>query len=212
MPDKAGSNLLRDWDRRHHWHAFTQMAEYEPLVIERADGCRLVDIDGREYLDGASSMWCNVHGHNHPKINAAIREQLDRVAHCTALGMGSDTSARLAKRLADIAPGDLEHVFFASDGSSAIEVALKMAFQYWLQRPDAEPRRTKFIALGEAYHGDTLGSASVSGIARFHALFKPLLFDVLRAPLPDPRRLAPGTQPGDAANVFLRELEALLER
>ncbi len=109
------------------------MAEYEPLIIERAEGCRLIDIDGREYLDGASSMWCNVHGHSHPRINAAIREQLDRVAHCTALGMGCDTTVRLAKRLADIAPGDLEHVFFASDGSSAVEVALKMAFQYWRQ-------------------------------------------------------------------------------
>ncbi len=201
---------LRNWDRRHHWHAFTQMAEYEPLVIERAAGCRLIDIDGREYLDGASSMWCNVHGHNHPRINAAIREQLDRVAHCTALGMGSDTTARLAKRLADLAPGNLEHVFFASDGSSAVEVALKMAFQYWRQCENPQPQKTKFIALGEAYHGDTLGSASVSGIARFHALFKPLLFDVLRAPLPDPRRLPAGTSATDAANHFLGELESLL--
>ena len=121
------------WDRRHYWHAFTQMAEYEPLVIERAEGCRLIDIDGREYLDGASSMWCNVHGHRHPRIDAAIREQLDRVAHCTSLGMGCDTTVRLAKRLADLAPGNLEHVFFSSDGSSAVEVALKMAFQYWRQ-------------------------------------------------------------------------------
>jgi adenosylmethionine---8-amino-7-oxononanoate aminotransferase len=201
---------LRDWDVRHHWHAFTQMAEYEPLVIARADGCRLFDIDGREYIDGASSMWCNVHGHNHPRINAAIRDQLDRVAHCTALGMGSDTTARLARRLADIAPGDLEHVFFASDGSSALEVALKMAFQYFLQCENSQPQRTKFIALGEAYHGDTLGSASVSGIARFHALFKPLLFDVIRGPLPDPLRLPAGTLPADAAASFLREIESLV--
>ena len=116
------------------------MAEYEPLVIERAEGCRLIDIDGREYLDGASSMWCNVHGHRHPRIDAAIREQLDRVAHCTSLGMGCDTTVRLAKRLADIAPGDLEHVFFSSDGSSAVEVALKMAFQYWRQCENPQPR------------------------------------------------------------------------
>jgi adenosylmethionine-8-amino-7-oxononanoate aminotransferase len=203
---------LRDWDRRHHWHAFTQMAEYEPLIIERAEGCRLVDVDGREYLDGASSMWCNIHGHNHPRINAAIREQLGRVAHCTALGMGSDTTVRLAKRLADIAPGNLEHVFFASDGSSAIEIALKMAFQYWRQCENAQPRKTKFIAFGEAYHGDTLGSASVSGIARFHALFKPLLFEVIRAPLPDPRRLLAGTAPEAAAKLFLVETENLLRR
>jgi adenosylmethionine-8-amino-7-oxononanoate aminotransferase len=202
---------IRDWDRRHHWHAFTQMAEYEPLVIERAEGCRLVDIDGRSYLDGASSMWCNVHGHNHPRINAAIREQLERVSHCTALGMGSDTAAKLAKRLADIAPGDLEHVFFGSDGSSAIEIALKMAFQYWRQCENPQPAKTKYLALGEAYHGDTLGSASVSGIARFHAIFKPLLFDVVRGPLPDPRRLPADTTNEDAAQYFLAQIAGLLE-
>jgi adenosylmethionine-8-amino-7-oxononanoate aminotransferase len=203
---------LREWDSRHHWHAFTQMAEYEPLIIERAEGCRLIDIDGREYLDGASSMWCNVHGHNHPRINAAIREQLDRVSHCTALGMGSDTTVRLAKRLAHVAPGNLEHVFFSSDGSSAVEVALKMAFQFWKQCENPQPRKTKFVAFGEAYHGDTLGSASVSGIARFHALFKPLLFEVIRAPLPDPRRLPAGTAPDAATQFFLAQTEELLRR
>jgi adenosylmethionine---8-amino-7-oxononanoate aminotransferase len=210
--EKPSRSELREWDRQHHWHAFTQMAEYEPLVIERAEGCRLFDIDGRAYLDGASSMWCNVHGHNHPRINAAICEQLERVAHCTALGMGSDTAARLAKALADIAPGNLEHVFFASDGSSAVEVAIKMAFQYWLQRSEPRPRKAKFLALGEAYHGDTLGSASVSGIARFHALFKSLLFDVIRAPLPDPRRLPAGMSTVEQVNHFLGEMELLLNR
>lgn len=211
MTHQPTTNELRDWDRRHHWHAFTQMADYEPLVITRANGCRLTDIDGREYLDGASSMWCNVHGHNHPRINAAIRHQLDRVAHCTALGMGCDTTARLAKRLADLAPGDLSHVFFASDGSSAIEVALKMAFQYWRQCKKPQPRKTKFLAFGEAYHGDTLGSASVGGIPRFHALFKPLLFEVIRAPLPDPNRLPEATSASAAVEVFLAETEQLLK-
>ena len=212
MNESPTRDDLRDWDRRHHWHAFTQMAEYEPLIIERAEGCWLIDIDGREYLDGASSMWCNVHGHNHPRINAAIREQLDRVSHCTALGMGCDTTVKLAKRLADVAPGNLEHVFFASDGSSAVEVALKMAFQYWRQCESPQPRKTKFIAFGEAYHGDTLGSASVSGIARFHALFKPLLFDVIRAPLPDPRQLPAGTAPVAATQFYLAQTEDLLRR
>jgi adenosylmethionine---8-amino-7-oxononanoate aminotransferase len=202
---------LIDWDRRHYWHAFTQMAEYEPLVIARAEGCRLTDIGGRDYLDGAGSMWCNVHGHRHPRIDAAIREQLDRVAHCTSLGMGCDTTIRLAKRLADIAPGDLNRVFFASDGSSAVEVALKMAFQYWQQCERPQPRKTKFIAFGEAYHGDTIGSASVGGIARFHALFEPLLFDVIRAPIPDPRQLASGISPEAAAKSFLEPMEWLLE-
>jgi adenosylmethionine-8-amino-7-oxononanoate aminotransferase len=201
---------LTDWDRRHHWHAFTQMAEYEPLVIARAEGCRLFDVDGRELLDGASSMWCNVHGHRHPRIDAAIRDQLDRVAHCTSLGMGCDTTVRLAKRLADLAPGNLDHVFFSSDGSSAVEVALKAAFQYWRQRSDPRPQKAKYLALAEAYHGDTIGSASVGGIARFQALFEPLLFDVIRAPLADPRRLPTGATPEQATQQFLRELEPLL--
>jgi adenosylmethionine-8-amino-7-oxononanoate aminotransferase len=200
---------LLDWDRRHYWHAFTQMAEYEPLVIARAEGCRLYDIQGRSYLDGASSMWCNIHGHRHPRIDAAVREQLHRVAHCTSLGMGSDTSVRLARQLAVISPGNLEHVFFSSDGSSAVEVALKMAFQYWRQCANPQPKKTKYIALAEAYHGDTIGSASVSGIARFHALFEPLLFDVIRVPIPDPRRL-PTISPAAATAHFLNELEAAL--
>jgi adenosylmethionine-8-amino-7-oxononanoate aminotransferase len=211
MNESSTRDVLLDWDRRHYWHAFTQMAEYEPLVIARATGCRLVDIDGREYLDGTSSMWCNVHGHAHPRIDAAVREQLDRVAHCTSLGMGCDTTIRLAKRLADVAPGNLEHVFFSSDGSSAIEVSLKAAFQYWQQRQEPRPQKTKYIALGEAYHGDTIGSASVGGIARFQGIFGPLLFDVIRAPVPDPRKLSAGTTPEAATEHFLGQLVELLE-
>lgn len=207
---KPTRDELLDWDRRHCWHAFTQMADYEPLVIARAEGCRLFDVDGRSYLDGASSMWCNLHGHRHPRIDAAIREQLDRVAHCTSLGMGCDTTVRLAKRLADLAPGDLNHVFFASDGSSAVEVALKMAFQYWRQCEKPQPKKTKFMALGEAYHGDTIGSASVGGIARFHGLFEPLLFAVVRVPMPESRRRGAGSGEEECTRTLLDELEALL--
>jgi adenosylmethionine-8-amino-7-oxononanoate aminotransferase len=211
MHEHPTRDELLAWDSRHYWHAFTQMAEYEPLIIERAEGCRLIDVDGREYLDGASSMWCNVHGHHHPRIDAAIREQLDRVAHCTSLGMGCDTTVRLARRLAELAPGNLEHVFFSSDGSSAIEVALKAAFQYWRQCKSPRPGKTKYIALSEAYHGDTIGSASVGGIARFQGIFGPLLFDVIRGPLADPRRLPRQTSPAQAAAHFLNELERLLD-
>jgi adenosylmethionine-8-amino-7-oxononanoate aminotransferase len=207
MTSPLSADDLRQWDRDYHWHAFTQMAEYEPLIIERAEGCRLIDVEGREFLDGVSSIWCNVHGHRHPRIDAAIREQLDRIAHCTSLGMGSDTAARLAKRLADIAPGNLEHTFFSSDGSSAVEVALKMAFQYWRQCENPQPQKTKFIALGEAYHGDTIGSASVGGIPRFHALFKPLLFEVIRVPLPDTRML-PDNIPQAAATIAFTKVLA----
>jgi adenosylmethionine-8-amino-7-oxononanoate transaminase len=190
-----------DWDRQHYWHAFTQMEEYQSLVIERAEGVWLYDTGGRQILDGVSSMWCNLLGHGHPKINAAIAEQLGRVAHNTSLGMGNTTTATLAKRLAELAPGNLQHVFFASDGSSAIEAALKMAFQYWQQCDTPRPEKTKYLALGQAYHGDTLGSASVGGIARFHALFAPLLFEVIRVPSPDRRQ---------GAQVYLDELEQIL--
>jgi adenosylmethionine-8-amino-7-oxononanoate aminotransferase len=211
MNEHSTRDELLEWDRRHYWHAFTQMAEYEPLVIAQAEGCRLIDIDGHSYLDGASSMWCNVHGHRHPRLDAAVREQLTRIAHCTSLGMGNDTTVRLAKRLTELSPGNLEHVFFSSDGSSAIEVALKAAFQYWRQRSDPRSNKTKYIALSEAYHGDTIGSASVGGIARFQGIFGPLLFDVVRAPVPDPRRLPARISREMAASVFLAELRALLE-
>src|SRR5918997_1438820 len=182
---------LRRWDREHVWHAFTQMAEYEPLIIERADGCTLYDIKGRAYLDGVSSLWCNVHGHRHPKLDAAIRDQLDRVAHSTMLGLSPPPAIELARRLVELAPPGLARVFYSDSGSTATEIALKMAFQYWRQR--GEDRR-RFVALDMAYHGDTIGSVSVGGIDLFHALYEPLLFDVDRVP------------PGDAA-AMRRQLE-----
>ena len=152
---------LNLWDRQFVWHAFTQLAEYEPFLIERGQGCTLVDTEGREYLDGVSSLWCNIHGHRHPRLDEAIRQQLDKVAHVTSLGMSNPTTVRLAKRLVDITPSGLNHVFFSSDGSSSVEVALKMAFQYWRQCDDPRPQKTKYLALDDAYHGDTLGSVSV---------------------------------------------------
>ncbi len=202
---------LTHWDHHHHWHAFTQMAEYEPCVIERAKGVWLYDVEGNRYLDGVSSMWCNLLGHGHPQINRAIRDQLDQVAHSTSLGMGGRTAAELAKRLADITPGDLQHVFFCSDGSSVNEVALKMAFQYWRQCDAPRPQKTKYMALGQAYHGDTLGSASVGGIARFHEIFEPLLFEVIRLPAPDPRVLPAEVAKPQAADFYLAQLEAVLK-
>ena len=201
---------LAAWDREHVWHAFSQMAEYEPFIVERAEGCTLIDLDGREYLDAVSSLWCNVHGHRHAKIDEAIRRQLDEVAHVTSLGMSHPTTIRLAKRLADLAPGSLNHVFFSSDGSSAIEVALKLAFQYWHQRPDPRPDKNLYIALGDAYHGDTLGSVSVGGVARFHAMFHPLLFDVLRLPTPNTYRLPENVSAEGACSHYLSQLEGLL--
>jgi adenosylmethionine---8-amino-7-oxononanoate aminotransferase len=201
---------LEAWDRELVWHAFTQMAEYEPLIIERGEGCRLYDLDGREYIDGVSSLWCNLHGHRHPTIDAAVREQLDKIAHTTSLGASNPTTIKLARRLVDLTPPGLNHVFFSDDGATAVEVALKLAFQYWQQRPDPRPEKTSFLALGDAYHGDTLGSVSVGGVERFHALFAPLLFDVVRLPPPRADRLPPQTAPDAAAEYFLGQLEAVL--
>jgi adenosylmethionine-8-amino-7-oxononanoate aminotransferase len=176
---------LEKWDRDHVWHPFTPMKHYmedRPLIIERAHGCFLVDLDGNEYLDGVSSMWCNVHGHRVLELDDAIREQLDAVAHSTLLGLANVPSIRLARRLVELAPPGLTRVFFSDDGATAVEVALKMAFQYWRQCPEPQPKKTRFLALHGAYHGDTLGDVSVGDLARFHQLFAPLLFPTVRAP------------------------------
>jgi adenosylmethionine-8-amino-7-oxononanoate aminotransferase len=204
---------LKQWDSAHVWHAFTQMATYEPLIIHSAIGCVLTDIQGNTYIDAVSSLWCNVHGHQHPVINAAIRKQLDQVAHITSLGMSNPTTIQLAKHLVDITPEKLNHVFFSGDGSSSVEVAMKMAFQYWQQKSDPQPNKTKFIALDSAYHGDTLGSVSVGGVQRFHEMFKPLLFDVLRIDSPDTYRLpADVALPQGATQYYLNQLESLLQQ
>src|SRR5262249_54140306 len=156
----------------------------KPLIIAEARGCFLIDLDGREYLDGISSMWCNVHGHRVPQLDDALRRQLDAVAHSTLLGISNVPAIRLARRLLELAPPGLNHVFYSDDGATAVEVALKMAFQYWRQRPGPRPGKTKFLALQGAYHGDTLGDVSVGDLARFHHLFAPLLFPTVRAPSP----------------------------
>lgn len=197
-------------DRQVVWHAFTQMAEYQPFIIERAEGCTLFDIDGNAYLDGVSSLWCNVHGHRHPRIDAAIRAQLDKVAHVTGLGASNPSTIQLAKRLVELAPAGLRHVFFSDSGASAVEVALKMAFQYWRQCRQPRPEKKLYVAFFDAYHGDTLGSVSVGGVARFHAAFEPLLFETLRLPAPDSYRLPKGLSADDACGHYLGQLEAVL--
>jgi adenosylmethionine-8-amino-7-oxononanoate aminotransferase len=182
----------------------------QALVIERAHGCTLVDIDGRGYLDGVSSMWCNLHGHRHPKLDAALRNQLDRVAHVTNLGSSNPTTIELAKQLVEIAPPGLNHVFFSDDGATAIEVALKMAFQYWRQRSEPRPEKTLYVALGDAYHGDTMGGISIGGVDLFTAMFQPLLFDVIRVPMPDMYRLPTGVTSDGALAHYLGQLESAL--
>ncbi len=188
------------------------MAEYEPLVVDRAEGVWLIDTQGRRLLDGVSSLWCNVHGHRHPRIDAAIMRQLQRVAHVTSLGMSNTTTIELVRQLVERTPAGLECVFFSSDGSSAVEVALKMAFQFWRQCAHPDPGRNLFLAVGNAYHGDTLGSVSVGGVSRFHAMFDPLLFDVVRGPCPDSYRRPHGVDERELAEYYLMQYAALFER
>ncbi len=171
-------------DKKYTWHPFTQMQgwcdpAHEPLVLVEGRGAMLRDSCGREYLDGNSSIWTNLHGHNHPKINAAIRAQLDRVAHVSFLGSTNAPAARLAERLCALFPRkNLTRAFFSDNGSTAIEVALKMAVQYW--QLDGRPERDRFLAFDRAYHGDTAGASSVGGIAGFHGRFERMHFPVER--------------------------------
>jgi adenosylmethionine-8-amino-7-oxononanoate aminotransferase len=166
-------------DHRHLWHPFTQQQGWEledPVVIASAEGTDLIAEDGSRYIDGTSSLWCNLHGHRHPTIDGAIRDQLDRVAHSTMLGLTHAPAADLAARLVEIAPPGLSRVFYSDAGSTATEIALKMAFQYWRQQGGQHARRTSFIGLADGYHGDTIGAVSVGGIDLFHGAYEPLLF------------------------------------
>jgi adenosylmethionine-8-amino-7-oxononanoate aminotransferase len=166
-------------DQRHVWHPFTQQqgwTEEAPVVIAEAEGTDLIGEDGQRYIDGTSSLWCNVHGHRHPLVDAAVRAQLDRVAHSTMLGLTHAPGAELAERLVEVAPPGLNRVFYSDSGSTAVEIAVKMAFQYWQQRGGQHVRRTHFVNLTNAYHGDTVGSVSVGGIDLFHSVYEPLLF------------------------------------
>jgi len=182
---RARHERLREADHRHLWHPFTQMQDWlgeEPLIVDSADGVTLQDTLGNRYLDGVSSLWCNVHGHRVPEIDEAIRVQLGKVAHSTLLGLASTASIECAQAIAAVVPRGLTRVFFSDAGATAVEIALKMAFQHHQLRGDAE--RTEFVALRGGYHGDTIGAVSLGGIDLFHRIFKPLLFGVHHAPQP----------------------------
>lgn len=178
---------LRQWDLDHVWHPFTPMEAWRdegaPLIAA-AEGFYLIDVDGRRYLDGNASLWCNVHGHRVSEIDAAIRDQLDKVAHSTLLGLASETSAALAHKLVELTPPGLNKVFFSDSGATSVEVALKIAYQYHRQKPGGGEERDLFITLSGAYHGDTIGSVSLGGIDVFHAVYGKLLFQTLQLPSP----------------------------
>ncbi len=187
MAKKNRTTTLADWDRTYLWHPFTQMQEWEqeqPLIIERGKGSYLINTEGKKYLDGTSSIWVNLHGHRHPTLDRAIKSQLDKIAHSTFLGLSNPPAIQLARELIRIMPKGLKRVFYSDNGSTAVEVALKMAVQYWQQRhPEAGPKNT-FLHLKLAYHGDTIGAVSVGNIELFHKRFKSLLFPTLEADPP----------------------------
>lgn len=230
LNDMKGKHLntqrLADLDHAHVWHPFTPMKQWRqqnPLIIDRGEGSYLIDTDGNRYIDGVSSLWCNVHGHRVPGIDKAVREQLDKVAHSTLLGLASPPSIELAAALAARTPGQLNKTFYSDAGATAVEVAFKMAVGYWFHKGKTDKNR--FIGIAGAYHGDTTGSMSVGYSELFHRPFVSMVFDVDWFPCPDACRAniqSPG--PGDSGrwvsedaaigeqlnNHCLGELEQLL--
>jgi adenosylmethionine-8-amino-7-oxononanoate aminotransferase len=205
------SESWRSRDRAVLWHPFTQHSLWESEefpVIERADGCWLVDADGRRYLDGVSSLWCNTLGHRRREIDGAMKAQMGRVSHATFLGLTNPPAIELAEELVRRAPKGLERVFYSDNGSTAVEIALKMAFQYWQQ--NGRPQRTKFVALVEGYHGDTVGAVSVGGIDLFHERFRPLLFPTIKAPTTYAYRCKKASTLEECAAHCLEDLAAIL--
>ena len=208
MTDTA---TLAAWDRRYLWHPFTQMADWlaeEPLVIAEAEGTTLVDTRGRRYLDGVSSLWCNVHGHRHPALDAALRDQLARVAHSTLLGLANVPSIELARALIEIAPPGLTRVFYSDAGATAVEAALRIALQYHQLR--GEPARTRFASLVEAYHGDTLGAVGVGYSETFHRFVAGAVAPAVRLTPPHVFRWQRGMDAAAALAAALEEAERTL--
>ncbi len=202
---------LGRWDKRHLWHPFTQQTEWArrmPVIIQSGRGVWLRDSRGKRLLDGNSSLWVNVWGHRRPELDRALKRQADKISHSTFLGLTHEPAIRLAKRLTQISPQGLTRVFYSDNGSTAVEVAIKMAYQYWQLL--GRPRKTKFISLKEGYHGDTLGSVSVGGIDLFHLRFRDLLFKgyTVRAPHPAP---SPSRGEGGGGGDF-GEVNRVVER
>lgn len=202
----------KDWDRQYIWRPFTQMKDYDkepPLIISHGEGAYLYDIEGKRYFDGNSSLWVNLHGHARREITRAIQAQAEKIAHSTMLGQGNIPSIELAKRLVDLSPAGLEKVFYSDNGSTANEVALKMAFQYW--RHVGRPQKSKFVTFQEAYHGDTIGSVSLGGIDLFHGIFGPLLFERFSVPYPVYSKYTSKETPAMVAQRSLDAIEALFK-
>jgi adenosylmethionine-8-amino-7-oxononanoate aminotransferase len=211
MPDDYEE--LKRLDHDHIWHPFTQMRDWmaeEPCVVERGEGSYLFDIQGRRYIDGVSSLWCNVHGHRKRELDEALKDQIDRIAHSTFLGLSHVPGIQLAQRLVSIAPAGLKRVFYSDSGATAVEVALKMAVQYWQLK--GEKDRTQLASLAEAYHGDTVGAMSLGYSDTFHRFHRPLLFPSLRLNPPHIYRYFRKMSEQEARKTALREAEETLSR
>ena len=211
--DAVGFFELAEWDHKFLWHPFTQMRDWldhEPLIIARGEGNYLIDVQGRRYLDGVSSLWCNVHGHRKAELDAALHAQVDRIAHTTMLGLSNVPAIELARRLAAVAPEGLTRVFYSDAGATAVEIALKLAFQYWQIK--GAPERSRFVSLTESYHGDTLGAVSIGYSETFHRYFKPLLFPCERLDPPHIFRWQRRMSEADALAAAVREAEELFAR
>lgn len=205
---------LRRKDRENIWHPFTQMAEWEkdaPLVIERGEGNYLIDTEGRRYFDGVSSLWVNLFGHRRREIDEAIRAQLDRLAHSTFLGLSHRPAVELSEKLLAVAPEGLGRIFYSDNGSTAMEVAIKMALQYWQQKGGREKKQA-FLTHTEAYHGDTIGAVSAGGIDLFHKIFRPLLFATHRMPTPHCYRCPYGLDRGSCSMACAARMEEEVRR
>jgi adenosylmethionine-8-amino-7-oxononanoate aminotransferase len=199
---------LAAWDHQCLWHPFTQMRDWlaeEPVIIERGEGNYLIDTDGARYLDGVSSLWCNVHGHRKRELDEALAAQAAHIAHSTMLGLSNVPATVLAKRLVDLAPPGLTRVFYSDAGATAVEIALKLALQYWQLR--GEPQRTRFVALTEAYHGDTLGAVAVGYSETFHRFFRPVLSPARRIDPPHVFRWQQRQSPARALELAIADAE-----
>ncbi|WP_166242850.1 adenosylmethionine--8-amino-7-oxononanoate transaminase [Paenibacillus turpanensis] len=206
MLEKERRELL-DKDRTYVWHPFTQMKDYaerDHLLVERAEGVFVYDAEGNRYYDTNSSWWVNVHGHGHPRLREAAARQMEQIDHTMFSGMTHRPGIELAEQLVRRSPAGLDKVFYSDNGSTAVEVALKMSFQYW--RQSGKPDKTKFVFLDGSYHGDTIGAVSVGGVDLYHSIFKPMLFHAYRVPSPSPQ--AEGGVGPERALDALRELFA----
>jgi len=202
---------LREKNKKYLWNPFTQMKDYledDPVIIASGNGHKLRDVEGKEYWDGVSSIWLNVHGHRVPELDQAIRDQLDLIAHSTLLGMANIPSILLAEKLIEIMPKGLAKVFYSDSGATSVEIAIKMAYQYWQHK--GKPQKNQFITMKEAYHGDTIGAISVGAIDLFHQAYSSLMFSSIKVPYPYVYRSPYGDDPEQVANIHLEKLEQVL--